>query len=247
MQCDLNPIQLAAYLDGELPPGEAEKVHRHIGECVRCAAEVARQVSLKRSLRAAGNRFQPTSEFRLRVQKQIAKPKRSSSMAWLVPAMAAVVLLLLFSGWMLHTRRAPSFSEVADLHVATLASANPLDVVSTDRHTVKPWFQGRIPFTFNVPEFAGTEFALAGGRMTYLHQQPGAQLIVSMRQHKISVFIFQESEEIAQALPMKTVASRQSSFNVEAWKAQELRFVIIGDTDATEIHKLAEDFRSVNN
>ena len=48
-----------------------------------------------------------------------------------------------------------TLSEVADLHVATLASASPVDVVSTDRHTVKPWFQGRIPFTFNLPELAG--------------------------------------------------------------------------------------------
>jgi anti-sigma factor RsiW len=60
--------------------------------------------------------------------------------------------------WIQHSRRADSLSEVADLHVGALASANPVDVVSTDRHTVKPWFQGRIPFSFNIPELAGTEF-----------------------------------------------------------------------------------------
>ena len=60
-----------------------------------------------------------------------------------------------------------------------LASANPYDVVSSDRHTVKPWFQGQIPFAFNLPEFAGTEFTLLGGRLVYLHQQPAAQVVVA--------------------------------------------------------------------
>ena len=85
------------------------------------------------------------------------------------------------------------FSEVADLHVATLASSSPVDVVSTDRHTVKPWFQGRIPFAFNLPELQNTDFTLLGGRVTYLDQVPGAQLIYDIRKHHISVFIFPEA------------------------------------------------------
>ena len=76
---------------------------------------------------------------------------------------------------------------MADLHVSDLASANPYDVVSSDRHTVKPWFQGKIPFAFNLPEFAGTEFTLLGGRLVYLHQQPAAQLVVGVGKHRISV------------------------------------------------------------
>ena len=82
------------------------------------------------------------------------------------------------------------FSELADLHVATLASATPVDVISTDRHTVKPWFEGKIPFTFNLPELQGTEFSLVGGRVTYLSQAPGAHLLYRLRKHELSVFIF---------------------------------------------------------
>ena len=67
-------------------------------------------------------------------------------------------------------RRQRVFSELADLHVSALASATPVDVISTDRHTVKPWFQGRIPFSFNLPELQGSEFTLIGGRVTYLAQ-----------------------------------------------------------------------------
>ena len=84
------------------------------------------------------------------------------------------------------------FSEIADLHVATLASSSPVDVISTDRHTVKPWFQGKIPFAFDLPELQNSEFSLLGGRMTYLDQTPGAHLIYDVRKHHISVFVFQE-------------------------------------------------------
>ena len=76
--------------------------------------------------------------------------------------------------------------------MATLASASPVDVISADRHTVKPWFQGKIPFAFNLPELQNSEFSLLGGRMTYLDQTPGAHLIYDVRKHHISVFIFQE-------------------------------------------------------
>ena len=63
-------------------------------------------------------------------------------------------------------------SELVDLHVATLASSNPIDVVSSDRHTVKPWFEGKIPFTFNLPELQNSPFTLVGGRVSYLNQSP---------------------------------------------------------------------------
>ena len=129
--------------------------------------------------------------FASAMQKQVA---RSRHRTWLVPwvpmvaAAAAMVLLVLL--WVGHRQTSDTIGEMADLHVNALASANQVDVVSTDRHTVKPWFQGKIPFTFNLPEFSGTDFTLVGGRLVYFHQQPGAQLIVSMRQHKISVLIF---------------------------------------------------------
>ncbi len=67
-----------------------------------------------------------------------------------------------------------TYSELADLHVTALASANPVDVVSSDRHTVKPWFEGKIPFTFNLPELQDSELTLVGGRIAYLGQSPGS-------------------------------------------------------------------------
>src|SRR5258708_16158579 len=121
--------------------------------------------------------------------------RRAFRLGWMLTAAAAVVLVVgTLTSTYLGTRsgRDQVFSEIADLHVATLASASPVDVISTDRHTVKPWFQGKIPFTFNLPELQGTDFTLVGGRVTYLAQSAGAQLIYRLRQHEISVFIFQD-------------------------------------------------------
>jgi anti-sigma factor RsiW len=161
-------------------------------------------------------------------------------------ATAAVALVIASVLWMQQSRRRDSLGEVADLHVEALASANPVDVVSTDRHTVKPWFQNKIPFSFNIPELADTEFSLLGGRLVYLHQQPAAQLIFTMRKHEISVLILQRTGEIAHALPAGGGIEKHNSFSVERWDAQELLFVIIGDVDANEIRKLAQMIKSAN-
>ena len=248
MHCDQNDASLVQYLDGELPPDQAVAVQQHIGKCPRCAAEVSELVDLKRSLRAARGQFTPTTEFRRKIQQQIAKPQHSWWRTRFVVALATAAVFLVIASvlWMKHSRRMDSLSEVADLHVEALASANPVDVVSTDRHTVKPWFQNKIPFSFNIPELAGTEFSLLGGRLVYLHQQPAAQLIFTMRKHQISVLIFRRTGEIAHALPSGGGIEKYNSFSVDISDAQELLFVVISDVDANETRKLAQMVKSAN-
>jgi len=142
--------------------------------------------------------------------------------------------------------RNQTFREVADLHVSDLASANPYDVVSSDRHTVKPWFQGKIPFAFNLPEFAGSEFTLLGGRLVYLHQQPAAQLVVGAGKHKISVLIAQDSSTMGSGLPFSGGVAVRDSFNVETWEKNGLRFYVIGDAEHGAIHRLAQVLQGAN-
>jgi anti-sigma factor RsiW len=137
------------------------------------------------------------------------------------------------------------FSEIADLHVATLASSSPVDVISTDRHTVKPWFQGKIPFAFNLPELQNSDFSLLGGRMTYLEQNPGAHLIYDVGKHHISVFVFQE-----RSLPARLNDSSDKpgrlSFNMETWSQGGLRYFVIGDASAANIDSLAKLFKAAS-
>lgn len=245
-QCETDAAMLAQYLDGELLPDQATRVQQHVSKCLHCAAEVSALVSMKRSLHVAERHFTPRSEFRRKIQQQVSKPRTEWRMR-LVWAFALLAAFLLVSvAWFKHSRSADPFSEVADLHVGALASANPVDVVSTDRHTVKPWFQGRIPFSFNIPELAGTEFALLGGRMVYLNQQPGAQLIFTVGQHKVSVLIFQQSSGQAATVTDGGGVERRNAFNVAAWKTQNLRFMVIGDADANEIRKLVQMIKIAN-
>ncbi len=248
MFCDQNSITLASYIDGELPPDQIQAMHEHIATCPQCAIEIAELTRLKNTLRAARGYHTPTPEFRKKIQQQLAPPRRPrpNMLRFIPAALALAAMLLLAFTWMQHSRRQDAFSEVADLHVNALASTNPLDVISTDRHTVKPWFQGRIPFSFNVPELTGAEFTLLGGRVVYLHQQPGAQLIVAMRQHKISVLIFQASPGLTLPLPASTEASAHNSFTVETWQSHGLRFLVIGDVEPTEIERLAQSLKQAN-
>ncbi len=236
--------KLDTYLDGELSSQEMLDLDAHLKTCTDCAAEVLHRVQLKRAVKTAGQRFQPRPEFRQRIRRQIAaKPKRSSWRVWSIAA--AVLATLLLAGMLtnqyreLRTARHQTYSEIADLHVATLASANPVDVVSTDRHTVKPWFQGKLPFTFNLPELQNTDFTLIGGRVTYLEQTPGAHLIFQVRKHQISVFIFQE-RALDRGLDANSGSRKDQSFNLETWSESGLRYFVIGDTSPDDIGKLSE-------
>jgi anti-sigma factor RsiW len=112
-------------------------------------------------------------------------------------------------------------------------------VISTDRHTVKPWFQGRIPFAFNLPEVQNTEFTLIGGRVAYLDQTPGAELIYDLRKHHISVFIFPEAS-LRGSLPARPMLPAGQTFSMETWSQNGLRYFVIGDANATDIAALAK-------
>jgi anti-sigma factor RsiW len=108
---------------------------------------------------------------------------------------------------------------------------------------VKPWFQGKIPFSFDLPELQGTEFSLLGGRMTYLDQAPGAHLVYQIRKHEISVFIFQEAL-LPGHLPESASATKRLSFNVATWSQSGLRYFVVGDASASDIDGLARLLRT---
>ena len=177
---------------------------------------------------------------------QAASVNVSGSWYWKIVAIPAALVLVLSVTVNLYvdrekSRRERVYSELTDLHVSTLASASPVDVVSTDRHTVKPWFQGKIPFSFNLPDFQGTDFTLLGGRVTYLAQSPGAHLIYRIRQHEISVFIFQDRGNETAALASAPIS--MLSFTVESWTKNGLRYFVVGDVRAQDIESLSRLLR----
>ncbi|MGA2359870.1 MAG: anti-sigma factor [Terriglobales bacterium] len=244
MACEPWTGKLDTYFDGELPAEEARALDEHLRGCATCAAEGLRKLQQKRAVRDAGQRFTPDPAFRARLQASLAARRPSPSLwrrSWLpIFVTATATALLIAVAVLLSLNRARNseqqlMSELVDQHVATLASANPVDVVSTDRHTVKPWFEGKIPFTFNLPELQGSPFVLVGGRVSYLSQSPGAELIFRVRQHQISVFIFQERG------PSDAHEARTAlSFEVRSWRHNGLRYVVIGDASPQDLDRLSE-------
>jgi anti-sigma factor RsiW len=238
MNCESCTEKLDAYFDGELSAEVARALDEHMRRCPACTAESLRRLQLKRAVQLASQRFVPDPAFRLRIQKSIAaRPPSLWTRSWLpILATACAVIVIASLLTLKHDRREQQLvSELADLHVATLASANPVDVVSTDRHTVKPWFAGKIPFTFNLPELQDSPFVLVGGRVSYLNQSPGAELIFRVRNHQISVFIFQE-RAMREAQSSGTILS----FQVRSWVLNGLRYFVIGDASGQDLDKLSE-------
>jgi anti-sigma factor RsiW len=249
MVCESWRTKLDTCLDGELPEEETGTFDAHVRNCPSCSADALTRVQMKRAIQVAGKRYTPSAEFRKRMQQKIAaKPQRSFGLGWTFAAAAAAIIVVgtLTSAY-LGTRsgRDQVFSEIADLHVATLASPSPVDVISTDRHTVKPWFQGKIPFMFNLPELQNSEFSLLGGRMTYLDQTPGAHLIYDVRKHHISVFVFQELSLPAR-LDDNSLSPKKVPFNMETWSQGGLRYFVIGDASAADIDSLAKLFKAAS-
>jgi anti-sigma factor RsiW len=249
MVCESWKAKLDTYLDGEVPQEEMRPFDAHVRNCPSCSADALSRVQLKRAIQVAGKRFTPSAEFRNRMQQNMApKRRRSFRLGWTLAAAAAVVLVVgTLTSTYLGNRsgRDQMFSEIVDLHVATLASSSPVDVISTDRHTVKPWFQGRIPFAFNLPELQNSEFSLLGGRMAYLEQTPGAHLIYDVRKHHISVFVFQE-RSLPAKLSDNALQPGKLSFNMETWSQGGLRYFVIGDASAADIDGLAKLFKAAS-
>jgi anti-sigma factor RsiW len=259
MACEAWKGKLDTYLDGELPDEEMRAFDAHVRNCPSCAADAFTRVQMKRAIQVAGKRYTPNADFRKRMQQRIAaKPQRNFRLAWILATASVLGIILAVVGVTSSYRirsgreqalRERAFSEIADLHVSTLASSSPVDVISTDRHTVKPWFQGKIPFTFNLPELQNSEFSLLGGRMTYLDQTPGAQMIYDVRKHHISVFIFQErlleSElKLPATLSEDTLSPKNLPFNMETWSQSGLRFFVVGDAGMADIDSLAKLFKA---
>jgi anti-sigma factor RsiW len=233
--------KIGPYVDGELEPAAEQAFTGHLQVCAECPAAVLEQQELKKAVRVAAKRFSAPPELYASVRRQIS-PKESAR-PWLKwsAVLASVALLAVLSFAWLFRPGAPgaTVAQLIDQHVIMLASVNPYDVISEDRHTVKPWFQGKLPFTFNLPELAAdSPFKLKGGKLVYAQRSPGAELVYQVRQHKISVFIFQVRDVHGQ------VSGSNLAFTVNGWQQGSLQYYIVTDAareDAAQLRALLED------
>ena len=131
-------------------------------------------------------------------------------------------------------QHAALMTEVSDQHIATLAANLPPQVLSSDRHTVKPWFQGKIPFSFNLPEGLPDDTKLEGANLVYLHNRPVAQLLYDIGRHRVSVFVQQRSAGAEWSAPIV----ERAGFRLASFSTNELDVVAISDVAPAKLTEL---------
>jgi anti-sigma factor RsiW len=157
---------------------------------------------------------------------------------WSAPAAFALICVMLFIGLRSARQTSAVFAglvtEVCDQHIAALASNSPPEVLSSDRHTVKPWFQGKLPFSFNLPQDLPGDTTLDGANLTYLHSEPTAQLLYSIGKHRASVFVQQRTDTSNANGPIVN----HSGFHLIRFHTEDLEVVAVSDVDPARLSDL---------
>ena len=257
MNDHISEANLNALADGELSADQLSLVNDHLAACPACTSAALAQTLLKTNIAKAGKRYAMSAGMEERLKRLAAsdtagRPRpsgRSATAGW---ATAAAILLVIFSGLILmqQGRRRTEVatleyqaqvSEVSDLHIATLAAGLGPQGVSSDRHTVKPWFQGKLPFSFNLPENLPGDTKLDGANLTYLHNQPVAQLLYTIGRHHVSVFL----TERRAGEPTAVKHSEHSGFKVTSVGVGDLDIVAVSDVDSARLAELVSLIRTV--
>lgn len=233
MNCEGLIQDLDAYRDRELDADAAAAVRAHLSDCAECRRRLAEREALGRLLRLAP--YYPAPD-RLRA-RLAARSDRPRSTRQLLPWAAAAALVLSVAGAASLMRLAPArgdraVDEVVSSHVRSLMADHLFDVQSSDQHTVKPWFLGRLNFSPPVPDLAAIGFPLVGGRLDYLGDQPVAALVYRRRSHTINVFVSPAPEE-GSAAPIDARSVR--GFHVRHWVRDGLSFWAVSDVNDAEL------------
>lgn len=236
--------ELDSYIDRELDQDSETVLRQHLRVCAACRRRVGDRESIGALVRTTAYHAAPD---RLRAGL-IARSERSRSMQRFVVWPVAAILALSIGGgvtW-LTTRQGSATSAdimaeaVVDGHVRSLLADHLLDVASTDQHTVKPWFLGKIDFAPPVSDLASEGYPLIGGRLEYLSGQPAAALVYQRRNHTINVFIRPAS------VTAGTVASRSiRGFHVREWSRDGMSFWAVSDLNDAELSAFVRALQQV--
>jgi anti-sigma factor RsiW len=247
----LRPQQVDAWVDDETSRSDALAFAQHLSTCHTCSLRIRSALELKRATAHAGKNFftSPAALARLTSQVQSSRTRTRLYLLPSIPWAAVAACLVLAIGMAV---RAPSrqpetlSAELLDRHLEALSFAAVPQVISTDRHTVKPWFQGKLPFSFNLPEQAelAPETTLRGADLAFVRGQPAALLFFTMRKHQVSVFLVQRDVKPT-SLAGSSPALTRSGFTIESSDAGSLTFIAVSDANPADVHSLLASLAQV--
>jgi anti-sigma factor RsiW len=239
---------LHAYVDGELDLANARETERHMKSCVDCRGTEKAIRELRSALTAEATAYRAPPHLRKNVRAALrreAKSTRQTLSPWLMLATGAAFAAIILGFALFQTTRAARTNAIVDQvvanHVRSLLAAQLVDVVSSDQHTVKPWFDGKIDFAPEVRDLSANGFPLAGGRLDYLDGQTVAALVYHRNKHPINLFI---TPTTTSPRTSPTATSRRG-YNVLAWTNNGMKYWAVSDLNQAELREFSELVRAV--
>jgi anti-sigma factor RsiW len=247
LSCELTQRYVPGYLDGELDLVRTIEMEAHLKGCPVCVQELENLKALRVALQRSSVAYAAPAALRKRIQSSLRASsgtdapvrwiKWQSLSFWQLAGAVALLALISLSGWQWTARlRVPSSdqriaAEVFSSHVRSLEGNHLMDVVSTDQHTVKPWFDGKLDFSPPVEDLASDGFPLVGGRLDYVENREVAALIYQRRKHFINVFVW---PNLTGPDSTQAIESRQG-YNIMRWSSGGFQFWAVSDVASSDL------------
>lgn len=245
MNCEDARNPLNPYLDGELDLVKSLEIEAHLKDCQTCAQAYDDLRSLHSAVSDAALRFQPPAALLKRVRSSIGNQPEVSNRSsrfnwrWLIPTMAGIAVIGALSFLAFQNRPSTNdllAQEIVSSHVRSLMEKHLTDVPSSDQHTVKPWFDGRLDFSPPVKDLAVAGYSLVGGRLDYIGNRPVAALVYQHRQHYINVFVW-PSNGASDYSPKALV---RQGYNLINWTNSGMNYWATSDLNLAELQEFVQ-------
>ena len=246
MTCEEAEVLIHALIDGELDAGHAHEVETHVAGCAHCAALLKDYREMSKVMADADLRYKAPLELRRRIETALPQAKpvpsrrsvlRGFALGSAVSAMAATGLVAIV---LRNDDEARIESEVVSAHLRSLQAGHLTDVISTDQHTVKPWFNGKLDVSPPVIDLTAQGFTLIGGRLDYVDARAIGAVVYRRRQHVINLFVAQTANTERRAARIATL----QGFNIRRWSDRGLNYWAVSDLGADELAEFGEKFEA---
>jgi anti-sigma factor RsiW len=246
LNCELAETTVHGYFDGELDAVRSAEFERHLANCAGCQTSLEGIEDLCALLQRSSLYEYASPRLRERIRKQVAKTTDSARVhamyprRWALIPVFAIAAVAVFTAVLFmvqsHTQSTQITAELIDAHVRSLQPGHLTDVLSTDQHTVKPWFDGKLDFIPPVSDYSGQGFPLLGGRLDVVDGHNVAAVVYSRRKHIINLFVWPYRE---QGQGFVSSGSRQG-YNWTTWETGDMRFCLISDAALPDLHQLKD-------